>query len=83
MMFHVNRRRAMLLGAAAALGGRRAAAQLPTLPALQPANPSLEPFARLRPDGAMTGHLMPGEEAQRVTENPATAWSPTAGVCSR
>ncbi len=73
MMFHVNRRRAMLLGAAAALGGQRAAAQPPTMPALQPASPSPEPFARLRQDGAMTGHLMPGEEAQRVTESPAPA----------
>lgn len=62
MMFHVNRRRAMLLGAAAALKGQRVAARLPTLPALQPASPSPEPFARLRPDSAMTGHLCPARK---------------------
>lgn len=40
---------------------------------LAPAAPAAEPYARLREGGAMFGHLMPGEEAQRVTASPAPA----------
>ena len=72
-MTAMHRRHTLLLGAAAALGGRHAMAQQP---ALQPANPSPEPFARLRQGGAMTDHLMPGEEAERVTDSPAPPGPP-------
>lgn len=44
--------------------------------ALQSADPSPEPFARLRQGGAMTDHLMPGEEVERVTDSPAPPGPP-------
>ncbi|KPG01335.1 galactose oxidase [Rhodopseudomonas sp. AAP120] len=54
----------MMLGASA-VGFAKAA------PVLKPATPSLAPFARLHQGGAMMDHLMPGEQAERLTASPA------------
>ena len=48
----------------------------PQHPALPPAPSSAAPFARLREGGAMSDHLMPGEDAQRVADSPAPAGAP-------
>lgn len=63
----VPRRR--LLTSAAALLASPALAQ--HHPGLVPATPAAAPFARLRQGGAMEGHLMPDETAQRVVDSPA------------
>ncbi len=69
-----------LLNRRAALTGAATLLATPALaqhhPALTPAAPSPEPFARLRPSGAMVGHLMPDETAQRVTDSPAPPGPP-------
>lgn len=63
-------RRSVLFGAAimAASAGSAAAES-----ALPPAAPSPQPYARLRSGGEMTDHLMPEEEAERVTDSTAPA----------
>ena len=73
------RRSLVLAGAMAAVGPRRSWAQ--SLPPLPAAGPSSAPFARLREAGAMTDHLMPGEEAERVTDiYDPRGWAVTGGA---
>ncbi|RAI58648.1 Kelch repeat-containing protein [Roseicella frigidaeris] len=81
----MDRRRFLALGAgAAALQAGPARSQHAGHGGLQPAPSSPEPYARLQ-GGGMMGHLMPDQEAQRVTDSPAPPgppgrWSPRAAL---
>jgi N-acetylneuraminic acid mutarotase len=68
----VSNRRAVLGALALAAAGVKA--QAPA--SLPPARSSSAPFARLREGGAMTDHLMPDEEAERVTDSTAPPGPP-------
>lgn len=68
--------RRTFLAAGLALGATSAASAQHQHPALPPAPSSSAPYARLREGGAMSDHLMPGEDAQRVADSPAPAGQP-------
>ena len=76
-------RRSMLMGAASLTAARTALAQ--TGPSLPAAPSSPEPYGRMVTGGGLMDHLMPDEQAERVSDSPAPAgppgrWMPRAAL---
>jgi N-acetylneuraminic acid mutarotase len=72
----MHRRHVLATGLGLLATGTFARAQDHNHPVLKDAPSSNQPYARLREGGAMTDHLMPGEDAQRVADSPAPAGPP-------